>query len=87
MGESGRTDTPVPESHHVYTHGHALRPTNNLVGPLLTDLYQITMSYAYWYVAKLLSLHSSCSSLPLTLLEQILVTNEQLTHFRRVFGH
>ena len=23
-------------------------PTNNLVGPLLTDLYQITMAYAYW---------------------------------------
>ena len=24
------------------------RPTNNLVTPLLTDLYQITMAYAYW---------------------------------------
>ncbi len=24
------------------------RPTNNLVTPLLTDLYQITMGYAYW---------------------------------------
>mmetsp|Transcript_34721 Transcript_34721/g.83912 ORF Transcript_34721/g.83912 Transcript_34721/m.83912 type:complete len:595 (-) Transcript_34721:366-2150(-) len=24
------------------------KPTNNLVGPLLTDLYQITMAYAYW---------------------------------------
>jgi nicotinate phosphoribosyltransferase len=23
-------------------------PTNNLVSPLLTDLYQITMAYAYW---------------------------------------
>lgn len=23
-------------------------PTNNLVNPLLTDLYQITMAYAYW---------------------------------------
>ena len=23
-------------------------PTNNLVTPLLTDLYQITMAYAYW---------------------------------------
>ncbi|KAL9179368.1 hypothetical protein ACHAXT_008658 [Thalassiosira profunda] len=23
-------------------------PTNNLVGPLLTDLYQLTMCYAYW---------------------------------------
>jgi len=23
-------------------------PTNALVGPLLTDLYQITMTYAYW---------------------------------------
>mmetsp|Transcript_2199 Transcript_2199/g.3216 ORF Transcript_2199/g.3216 Transcript_2199/m.3216 type:complete len:588 (-) Transcript_2199:72-1835(-) len=25
-----------------------LQPTNNLVTPLLTDLYQITMAYAYW---------------------------------------
>lgn len=24
------------------------KPTNNLVSPLLTDLYQITMAYAYW---------------------------------------
>lgn len=24
------------------------KPTNNLVTPLLTDLYQITMAYAYW---------------------------------------
>ena len=24
------------------------KPTNNLVNPLLTDLYQITMAYAYW---------------------------------------
>ena len=23
-------------------------PTNNLVTPMLTDLYQVTMSYAYW---------------------------------------
>lgn len=22
--------------------------TNNLVSPLLTDLYQITMAYSYW---------------------------------------
>jgi len=26
----------------------ATQPTNNLVTPLLTDLYQITMAYAYW---------------------------------------
>jgi nicotinate phosphoribosyltransferase len=26
----------------------ALRPSNPLVGPLLTDLYQITMTYAHW---------------------------------------
>jgi len=25
-------------------------PTNNLVGPLLTDLYELTMAYAYWKV-------------------------------------
>ena len=24
------------------------KPSNNLVTPLLTDLYQITMAYAYW---------------------------------------
>lgn len=23
-------------------------PVNNLVGPLLTDMYQISMTYAYW---------------------------------------
>src|SRR5210317_1418813 len=26
----------------------ATPPTNNLVTPLLTDLYQLTMAYAYW---------------------------------------
>ena len=26
----------------------ATKPINNLVTPLLTDLYQITMAYAYW---------------------------------------
>ena len=25
-----------------------MEPTNNLVNPMLTDFYQITMSYAYW---------------------------------------
>jgi nicotinate phosphoribosyltransferase len=25
-----------------------MHPTNRLVGPLLTDLYQLTMAYAYW---------------------------------------
>ncbi|CAK4694202.1 hypothetical protein LEN26_006937 [Aphanomyces euteiches] len=28
------------------------RPTNSLVTPLLTDLYQITMAYAYWKVGR-----------------------------------
>ena len=23
-------------------------PTNNLVGPMLTDFYQLSMAYAYW---------------------------------------
>lgn len=27
-------------------------PTNNLVGPLLTDLYQLTMTYAHWKAGK-----------------------------------
>ncbi|TMW62539.1 hypothetical protein Poli38472_005157 [Pythium oligandrum] len=31
---------------------HFLRPTNSLVTPLLTDLYQITMVYAYWKVGR-----------------------------------
>ena len=26
----------------------ALTPTNSLVGPLLTDMYQISMTYAHW---------------------------------------
>jgi nicotinate phosphoribosyltransferase len=25
-----------------------MKPTNKLVNPMLTDFYQITMSYAYW---------------------------------------
>ena len=25
-----------------------MKPTNNLVNPMLTDFYQITMAYAYW---------------------------------------
>src|SRR5512147_2584723 len=28
--------------------GEAMKPTNNLVNPVLTDYYQITMGYAYW---------------------------------------
>ncbi|RWW17771.1 hypothetical protein BHE74_00045115 [Ensete ventricosum] len=29
-----------------------LRPTNPMVTPLLTDLYQFTMAYAYWKAGK-----------------------------------
>ncbi len=29
-----------------------LRPANPLVGPMLTDLYQLTMAYAYWKAGK-----------------------------------
>ena len=25
-----------------------MKPTNQLVNPMLTDFYQITMAYAYW---------------------------------------
>ena len=25
-----------------------MHPVNSLVGPMLTDLYQLTMAYAYW---------------------------------------
>ena len=28
------------------------RPTNNLVTALLTDMYQITMAYAYWRAGR-----------------------------------
>lgn len=28
------------------------RPTNPMVTPLLTDLYQFTMAYAYWKAGK-----------------------------------
>lgn len=28
------------------------RPTNPMVSPLLTDLYQFTMAYAYWKAGK-----------------------------------
>ncbi|OQV25078.1 Nicotinate phosphoribosyltransferase [Hypsibius exemplaris] len=31
---------------------NTFRPTNSLVQPLLTDLYQITMAYAYWKAGK-----------------------------------
>ena len=27
-------------------------PLNNLVGPLLTDMYQLTMAYAYWNAGR-----------------------------------
>lgn len=26
----------------------SLQPTNSLVSPLLTDMYQMSMAYAYW---------------------------------------
>jgi len=29
-----------------------MKPTNPLVGPLLTDLYQLTMAYAYWKAGR-----------------------------------
>ena len=31
---------------------HSILVPNNLVQPLLTDLYQITMAYAYWKTGK-----------------------------------
>ena len=30
------------------SHNHGDEPTNNLVNPLLTDFYQLTMAYGYW---------------------------------------
>nr|ACR38772.1 unknown [Zea mays] len=32
--------------------GGVPRPTNPMVTPLLTDLYQFTMAYAYWKAGK-----------------------------------
>ena len=32
--------------------GAVPRPTNPMVTPLLTDLYQFTMAYAYWKAGK-----------------------------------
>jgi hypothetical protein len=32
--------------------GGVPRPTNPMVTPLLTDLYQFTMTYAYWKAGK-----------------------------------
>lgn len=29
-----------------------MKPTNDFVGPLLTDLYQLTMAYAYWKAGR-----------------------------------
>ena len=29
-----------------------MRPTNAFVGPMLTDLYQLTMAYGYWKSGK-----------------------------------
>lgn len=40
----------IPLSHGAADNSFV--PTNPLVGPLLTDLYQITMSYAYWRAGK-----------------------------------
>ena len=30
------------------SHSVPLKPTNPLVGPMLTDMYQISMTYGYW---------------------------------------
>ncbi|XP_055351332.1 nicotinate phosphoribosyltransferase-like [Paramacrobiotus metropolitanus] len=44
---------PGTREYHENFHGDgAFRPTNCLVQPLLTDLYQITMTYAYWKSGK-----------------------------------
>ncbi|OQR98209.1 nicotinate phosphoribosyltransferase [Achlya hypogyna] len=39
----------IPETSNPYA---GAQPTNALVTPLLTDLYQITMAYAYWKVGR-----------------------------------
>lgn len=38
-------------------------PTNSLVVPLLTDLYELTMAYAYWKVQGLLHFRVALSFL------------------------
>ena len=37
---ASRTENPIPP------------PTNPMVTPLLTDMYQLTMAYAYWKAGK-----------------------------------
>ncbi|ETV89667.1 nicotinate phosphoribosyltransferase [Aphanomyces astaci] len=39
-------------ANHKTSNNSDARPTNSLVSPLLTDLYQITMAYAYWKVGR-----------------------------------
>ncbi|KAJ0412546.1 hypothetical protein ATCC90586_006913 [Pythium insidiosum] len=41
-----------PEPASKMMNDRVLRPTNSLVTPLLTDLYQITMVYAHWKVGR-----------------------------------
>ncbi|GLD99164.1 hypothetical protein PINS_up007882 [Pythium insidiosum] len=41
-----------PDAASKMMNDHFLRPTNSLVTPLLTDLYQITMVYAHWKVGR-----------------------------------
>ncbi|EAY83183.1 hypothetical protein OsI_38392 [Oryza sativa Indica Group] len=45
-----------------------LRPTNPMITPLLTDLYQFTMAYAYWKADKHLDHAVSGSLIPSPLL-------------------
>ena len=44
------TNTPSPEIARMNSEEMAvsLLPTNSLVTPMLTDMYQISMTYAYW---------------------------------------
>lgn len=45
--------TPTPQAHPMYNFSTPVpKPTNHLVTPLLTDLYQLTMCYAYWCVMQ-----------------------------------
>lgn len=46
--EEGRANGPNGELPRSVVEG----PTNPMVTPLLTDLYQFTMAYAYWKAGK-----------------------------------
>jgi nicotinate phosphoribosyltransferase len=48
----GGEAAPVANGSKAAMGGEIMGPTNPMVTPLLTDLYQYTMAYAYWKAGK-----------------------------------